>query len=101
MSDGFTVHPLDLRAHADALDQYQERISTARSAVDSDDLGAESFGILCQFFAMDARGHADTAKNTLDVLGDAAGQMAGGVRDTAALYNQVDEANRALLERVR
>ncbi|MGH4012708.1 MAG: type VII secretion target [Pseudonocardiaceae bacterium] len=98
MTDGFAVYPPDLQAHADALDRQRDRIGTVRSAADSASLGIESFGILCQFFAADTHGHAETAKGTLDALLDAVGQMADGVRDTAKVYDRVDEANRAIFE---
>lgn len=98
MPDGFTVHPLDLHAHAEALDRQRDRIGGARSAADSSGLGAESFGLICQFFAVHARGHAETAKHTLDALRDATGQLAGGVRDTAGLYQRVDQTNSTLFE---
>lgn len=98
MSDGFAVYPPDLRAHADALDTQRDRIGTARSVADSASLGIESFGIFCQFFALDAREHAGTAKRALDGLRDAVDQMAGGVRDTATVYDRVDGANRAIFE---
>ncbi|HEU0088650.1 MAG TPA: type VII secretion target [Pseudonocardiaceae bacterium] len=101
MQDSFEVYPEDLRAHARALDRYARRIGTTRSAADSASLGIESFGILCQFFALDAHGHADTAKCTLDSLRDAVGHLAGGVRDTAELYDRVDQANRVIFEGVR
>ncbi|MGH3994044.1 MAG: type VII secretion target [Pseudonocardiaceae bacterium] len=98
MTDGFAVYPPDLQAHADALDRQRDRIGTVRSAADSASLGIESFGILCQFFAMAAHGHAGTAKQCIDGLHDAVDQMVGGIRDTAEVYDRADEANRAIFE---
>ncbi|MGH3793982.1 MAG: type VII secretion target [Pseudonocardiaceae bacterium] len=101
MNDGFTVYPADLRAHANTLDQQAERIGRARSAAQDAGPDLESFGILCQFFAIDADIHVMTAKRCLDGLGDAVSQMAGGVRDTAELYDRADAVNRTIFEGVR
>lgn len=80
------------------LDEHARRISTAWSAADVS-LGAETFGPLCRFFVSGAQRQAEVTKSTLDALRDATGHLACGVRDTAALYDRVDEANRTLFER--
>ncbi|HEY2765480.1 MAG TPA: type VII secretion target [Pseudonocardiaceae bacterium] len=101
MTEAFTLYPADLLAHANTLDDQAARIGTASSAAEQATPNAESFGQICQFFAVGAMDQVRTAAQCLAGLHDAVGQLAGGVRDTAEVYARADAANCAIFEGVQ
>ncbi|MBE9373423.1 hypothetical protein IQ251_03075 [Saccharopolyspora sp. HNM0983] len=89
----FNVSPDRLDTHSEWLDGLAEDIAAAGTKGDSVSFGVDTFGLVGQLFADDARQTSTQAVAELQKFAELTRDLAQRVKDTAADYRDTDSGN--------
>ncbi|WP_033429156.1 type VII secretion target [Saccharothrix syringae] len=90
---GFEVEARQLRRFAGDQEGRQGEISAVADGVAGINLGADTFGVLLQFFADGAQEAAAQTAEAIRRLAEANGEAASDTVATAAQYEDVEDGN--------
>ena len=100
-SEGFQVHPDELTTHANAVRQVASRLDQALSAAQQVTLGVQAYGMICgPLFVPIVLAVSTPGLVTLGLSSRAMNSVADGITETAASYQQVDQARASALNNV-
>ncbi|QUH00927.1 hypothetical protein HUO13_08930 [Saccharopolyspora erythraea] len=88
---GFKIVPDDLASHAGQVDALGKQLSEAGGRGASVDLGTETFGILCQPFALLLRAGITLIGDDIGEVGSTMPSLADGLRDCADANRKTDD----------
>lgn len=94
IGQGFTVEPTELRTHGGTLERVADSVDAAADQGGSVSFGIDTFGIVGQLFAGEARRVSGEAVEELRGFAEDIRSMAAGVRAAGEVYQGIDDANR-------
>lgn len=93
MTQHFAVRPADLRSHSDYLSDLAEKVSAAADKANGVSFGVDSFGLVGQMFAFQARETSQQGAEQIRTFSQRTGVLGENVRACAADYESDDQRN--------
>jgi len=89
---GYDVQPPLLDRHATALDDVAQALATAADAARTVTFDSDAYGVFCRAIPLMLQPLQQQISDAVTSRAEQVGATAGGVRDTASTYRDVDDA---------
>lgn len=97
---GFEIVPDDLTSHASQVEGLGKEVIEAGGRGVSVDLGVETFGVICQPFALALKAVLTHVGEQIGEVGAALPDLADGLRDCADSNRQTDDDHAKLFDEI-